>query len=316
MMKKPAGRNVIDTGKFGQYPEAVIGNDSLMLKVTALGATVRSLRFEGTETILGYRTPEEYLNGSCYIGAVIGRVASRIGNSTMRIDGTEYPLRPNENGNHLHGGPYAFDKREWEMETVTERAVRFTLFSPDGDNGYPGNLTAQVTYTLSENELRIDLEGDSDADTVYGPTSHMYFNLGGSGNVLDAELQINADRYLVMGEGNIPTGIAPCDATFDFRSMRRIGTNIDHCFVVRDEHMMCARRDSIQVDLYSDYTGLVVYTGEFLKDGFSPNAGLAAEPGFYPDAVNHPEYPSPVLRKSDHFHKYIRYVFSRVTENG
>ena len=307
---------MVQTGKFGDYPEAVISDGALKCTVTAFGAAVRSLAYEGTELVLGYGTPEEYRNDTCYIGVIVGRLASRIANSAMRIGETEYRLVPNENGNHLHGGPGAFDKREWNMETAGDHAVRMTLFSPDGDNGYPGNLTATVTYTVSGNELRIDLEGDSDADTVYGPTSHMYFNLGGSGNILDAELQINADRYLVMGEGNIPTGIAPCDATFDFRSMRRIGTDIDHCFVVRDEHMMCARRNSIQMDLYSDYPGLVVYTGEFLKDGFLPNAGLAAEPGFYPDAVNHPEYPSPVLRKGEHFHKYIRYVFGRVTENG
>ena len=307
---------MVETGMFGTYKEAVITDGDLTCTVCTLGATVRSLQFHGRELALGYGTPEGYLNGSCYIGAVVGRIASRIGHAVMRIDGTEYRLTPNENGNHLHGGPDAFDKREWNMEIAGDNAVRMTLFSPDGDNGYPGDLTAAVTYTVSGNELRIDLEGESDADTVFGPTSHMYFNLGGMKNVLDTELQINADRYLVMGEGNIPTGIAPCDAAFDFRSMRRIGRNVDHCFVVNEEHMLRAQGGDTRMDLYSDYPGLVLYTGEFLKDGFLPNAGFAAEPGFYPDAVNHPEYPSPVLQKGDHFHKYIRYVFGRVTENG
>ena len=300
---------MVETGMFGAYPEAVITDGDLTCTVCTLGATVRSLRLGGEELVLGFQTPEAYENGTCYIGAVVGRVASRIGHAVMRLNETEYRLVPNENKTHLHGGPRAFDKRKWSMETAGDRAVRMTLFSPDGDNGYPGNLTATVTYTVSGNELRIDLEGESDADTVYGPTSHMYFRLGGVQSALDTELQINADRYLLMGEGNIPTGIAPCDAAFDFRSMRRIGRNVDHCFIVNGEDMLRARGGDVRMELYSDYPGIVLYTGEFLADGFAPNAGFAAEPGFYPDAVNHPEYPSPVLKKGDHFHKYIRYVF-------
>ncbi|MBR0173145.1 MAG: galactose mutarotase [Lachnospiraceae bacterium] len=299
---------MVQTGKFGDYPEAVISDGALKCTVTAFGAAVRSLEYEGKELVLGYGTPEEYRNDTCFIGVIVGRLASRIANSVMRIGETEYRLVPNENGNHLHGGPGAFDKRKWHMETAGDHAVRMTLFSPDGDNGYPGNLTATVTYTVSGNELRIDLEGESDADTAYGPTSHMYFRLDGH-DAPETELQIHADRYLVMGEGNIPTGTAPCTGTFDFGTMRKPGTGLDHCFIANGEHMLRAQGGDVQMDLYSDYPGLVVYAGMHLTGGFAPNAGFAAEPGFYPDAVNHPEYPSPVLKKGDHFHKYIRYVF-------
>ena len=297
---------------FGEYREAEIEDGAITLCVTALGATVRSLKFAGEERVLGFQTPEEYLNSPCYVGGIVGRFAGRIARSVATIDDKKIFLIPSENEHHLHGGQFAFDKRKWDMETVSDRSVRFTLFSQDLDNGYPGNLTARVTYTVSGNELQIDFEGESDADTIYSPTSHMYFKPGITNNALDVQMRIAADQYLASDADGIPTGIEDCTGKFDFTAMRPIGENLDHCFVLNGNHALCARTDTMQLDLYTDYPGLTLYTGEFLSVPFKPNEGFAVEPEFFPDSPNHPEFPSPVLRAHEKFHKYARYVFTQL----
>ena len=297
---------------FGEYRAAEIEEGAVSLSVTALGATARSLLFEGRECILGFQSPEEYLNSPCYVGGIVGRCAGRIAKATARIDDKKIFLIPNENENHLHGGQFAFDKRKWDMTIESDKSVKFTLVSQDLDNGYPGNLTAHVTYTVSGNEVRIDFEGESDADTLFGPTTHMYFKPGALGNALRVQMRIAADKYIAVDAENLPTGIRDCTDLYDFGKMREIGANIDHCFVLNGSHALCARTDTTQIDLYTDYPGVNLYTGAFLTGAFRPNEGFAIEPMFYPDAPNHPEFPSPVLRAGKKFHKYARYVFTKV----
>ena len=300
---------------FGEYRAAEIEDGAITLCVTALGATIRSLIFAGEERVLGFQTPEEYLNSPCYVGGIVGRFAGRIAHSVATIDDKKVFLIPSENEHHLHGGQFAFDKRKWDMETVSDKSVKFTLFSQDLDNGYPGNLTARVTYTVSGNELQIDFEGESDADTIYSPTSHMYFKPGITNNALDVQMRIAADQYLASDEEGIPTGIEACTDRYDFKTMRPIGQNVDNCFVLNGTHALCARTDTMQLDLYTDYPGLTLYTGEFLTVPFKPNEGFAVEPEFFPDSPNHPEFPSPVLRAHETFHKYARYVFTQLKAN-
>ena len=296
------------------YERYVITSDRLSVSVASLGATVTSVCLDGRERTLGYATPDGYLQGTAYIGAVVGRYGNRIGKARFSLDGTEYRLTANENGNQLHGGPHAFDKRIWQADVLRGNAVRFTLLSPDGDNGYPGNLRAAVTYTVDGNGFGIDFEGDSDADTVYAPTTHIYWNLDGAAQILDTRLQMHANAFLPVNAENIPTGeMLPTAGAFDFSSPRRVGKDYDHCFILNGSPAARAAAGDVRMTLETDYPALQLYTGGMLTGLHGKNAGFALEPEYYPNSPNHPEFPSPILRKGVHFHKYVRYRFEKLT---
>ena len=186
--------------------EYLIDARRLQVSVMALGATVTGIALDGRPLALRYGTVREYLEGTAYIGALVGRYANRIGGASFDLNGRHYTLKKNEGENQLHGGPKAFDQRRWQAEILGENSVRFSLFSLDGDNGFPGNLHAAVTYSVSGGTLRLDFEGESDADTLYAPTTHMYFNLDGADSILDTVFQLNCAGWLETGEGLIPTG--------------------------------------------------------------------------------------------------------------
>ena len=293
--------------------EYLIDSGTLQVSVMALGATVTGIMLEGRQILLQYGTAREYLEGSAYIGALVGRYANRIGGAAFDLNGIHYSLTKNEGGNQLHGGPNAFDRRHWQADILGENSVRFTLFSPNGDNGFPGNLRAAVTYSVSGGTLRLDFEGESDADTLFAPTTHMYFNLDGADSILDTVFQMDCDRYLELGEGRIPTGrICPAEGRFDFSSPRPLGGDFDHCFVLRGEDACTARAGDVTMSVRTDYPAIQLYTGGGLGAPFGKNRGFAVEPEFYPDSPNHPEFPSPVLRAGEHFHKYVEYSFRTI----
>ena len=300
------------TESFGDTILYTLENGELRLQVCDLGATAVSLRFRGRELLLGYDSPEQYRAGTAYIGAAIGRVGNRIGGSSFPLNGRRYSVTPNEGPNQLHGGPNAFDMQRWTAEPLDDTALRFRLRSPDGENGYPGNLDAAVTYRLEGALLRLDFEGESDQDTLYAPTSHMYFDLAGDGRCLDAELRLNASRYVEPGEGLIPTGrLLPAEEAFDFRRLRRIGQDYDHAFVLDGEDACTLRAGGISMELRTDFPALQVYTGKFLQPPHIPHQGVALEPEYYPDGPNHPDFPSIVLRAGEHFHRWAEYRFSQ-----
>lgn len=205
---------MIEIQDFFGYEKYRLSRGRLSVTVINLGATVTEINFAGRSLALGYETAEEYLAGKNYLGAVVGRYANRIAGARFSLDGREYPLTANEGANQLHGGPDSFDKRAWTGEILGEYALRLRLFSPHGDNGYPGDLEASVTYTLEEDALRLDFEGESDRDTVYGPTSHLYFNLSEGGDIRSTELWINAPAYLPVDEALLPGEPAPAEGGF------------------------------------------------------------------------------------------------------
>ena len=298
--------------KFGAYDLYTIEGEALSVSVMTLGATVTSLRFHGRECVPSYDSPEGFLGGTAVLGAAIGRYGNRIAGAAFTLNGKEYRLAANEGPNQLHGGPDSYDRRVWDAE-VLDDAVRFTLLSPDGDNGFPGSLRAAVTYSVRGGVLRLDFEGDTDADTVYAPTSHMYFDLSGRENCLEAVLEVNASRYLEVREGLIPTDVTPVEGTrFDLRAPRRIGEAYDHCFVLDGERACVLRDGGVQLALYTDFPALQVYTGEFLPPPFKPFGALALEPEAYPDSPNRPDFPSTVLRPGEHFHRWAEYRFSEI----
>lgn len=302
---------MIEIRRFGSYERFVLSGGDLELSVCDLGATAVSLRWRGRETILGYASAEAYLAGQDYLGATIGRYGNRIAGAAFRLDGREYRLAANEGGNQLHGGPNAFDRRRWAAEPLDSCALRFTLCSPDGENGYPGTLTASVTYRICGETLRLEFEGECDKSTPFAPTNHMYFDLAGTRRVLDAELWIGASRYVEPGEGLIPTGrLLPAEGAFDFRSLRPIGQDYDHAFVLDGSHACTLRAGGLRMELHTDFPALQVYTGTFLHPPFGPRQGLALEPEFFPDSPNHPDFPSTVLRPGQHFCRWAEYRFS------
>ena len=287
-----------------------IRSKELQVSVMTLGATVTSLQFLGQEMTLGYSSAKEYLAGTYYIGAIVGRYANRIAGARFDLNGKTVEVAPNENGNQLHGGPNAFDRQVWQAEVIGENAVRFDLHSPDGENGYPGNLSAWVTYSVEGDRLRIDFEGESDQDTLFAPTTHMYFSLGSEEGIWDAKLQINADRYLAVDEQLIPAGEPlPARDTFDFRQLRPIRGDYDHCFILCGQDACRAEKDGVRMELKTDFPALQLYTGGGLTGVFRKNQGFAIEPEYLPDSPNRPEFPSAVLKKGEHFHKFVEYRF-------
>ncbi len=304
---------MIRESKFGNYERYQLENERLQLSVTNLGATVIGLRYCGRETVLGYDSPELYLEKDAYLGATVGRYANRIGGASFSLGGKIYELAPNEGANQLHGGPQSYNMRPWRAEPLGDEALRFTLESPDGDNGFPGNLSAAITYSLDGDCLRMDFEGVCDQDTVYAPTNHMYFDLSGRGQALEARLQVNSDELLEVRNDLIPTGRRlPTEGSFDFRQLRRVGEDYDHCFVLKGAEACTLEDGGLRLELLTDFPAVQIYTGRFLPAPHWANAGLAIEPEFFPDSPNHPEFPSTLLRAGDHFHRWAEYRFSKI----
>ena len=299
---------MIERSEFDGYGLFTLSSEQLEVSVTELGATVTKLVFAGKTLSLGYGTAAEYLAGRAYLGAIVGRFANRIGGGAFELNGKRCELTKNEGANTLHGAD-AFNTRRWRGE-ILDDGVRFTLFSPDGEAGFPGDLTAQVSYRVSGNILRIDFEGDAAEDTVYAPTSHMYFNLDGSRDVRGHVLQMNASGVLEVDGALIPTGrILPAEGAFDFSAPRTIGQNYDHCFVLSGEPACRVSAGGVSLTLTTDYPAVQLYTGAFLGEAIGANRGFAVEPEIYPDAPNKPSFPSATLRAGEHYHKYAAYAF-------
>jgi aldose 1-epimerase len=271
----------------------------------------------------------------------VGRFANRIAAGEFELDGSRYTLACNEKDrNHLHGGTVGFDKRVWSAEEIRKHdtvAVRFSYTSPDGEEGYPGELRVTVTYSLNEeNELTFDYRAETTKPTPINLTNHTYWNLSGpgSGTIYDHLLSLDCSRYLPANEQLIPTGeILPVEGTpLDFRKQKAIGRDIDrlpvgydHCFVADREgeglasiaHVF-APASGRGMELSTTKPAIQLYTGNFL-DGihgangavFDKHTALCLETELYPDAMNHPEFPSAVLRPGEIYaHTTVHRFFS------
>jgi aldose 1-epimerase len=295
----------------------------------------------GFDDVAGYES-----EGNQYFGCTTGRVANRIAKGKFTLDGKEYALAVNNGPNALHGGTErSLDKVVWKAEEVDGRngkGVRFTYTSPDGEEGYPGTLQIAVTYSLNDNNaLRIQYTATTDKPTPVNLTNHTYFNLSGHGSdtVLDHELTINADRYTPADDTLIPTGeIAPVAGTpLDFRTPHVIGARIgelvetqflgyDHNFVLNREEgargpQLCARLkdpgSGRVLTVRTTEPGVQFYSGNFLmgqkgKGGkeYKLRSALCLETQHYPDSVNHPEFPSTILRPGETYRHVCVYAFS------
>jgi aldose 1-epimerase len=293
-----------------------------------------------TDVVLGFDTLEAYLEQTEYVGATVGRVANRIGGARFTLNGTEYPLFANDFENCSHGGKTGFDKKNWKA-TVDGDSVVFTLFSPDGDENFPGNLTVMAIYTLTEeNALSIRYFAVTDADTLLNLTNHAYFNLAGQGGgtILGQTLAIDADRFTRIDPHILPTGeIAPAaGGPLDFSSAKPIGRDIgassenmdaargyDHNFVLRHPNggvefaaSACDPDGGIVMDVYTDQPGVQLYTPYDMnapagkngaRYGFRP--AFCLETQHFADAPAHPDFPSIVLHAGEVFHSETVYAF-------
>lgn len=319
-------------------------NGGASVCLITLGATVTELRVpnrHGTphDVVLGFDRLEDYETQSPYFGCIVGRVAFRIPGGQFDLDGCTYQLQQNQGPHHLHGGPNGFSWLVWQAEPLPDPeqpAVRFTLHSPDGDQGYPGNLDVTVLYTLTqENELRIDYTATTDQPTPVNLTHHGYFNLAGpaAGDVLDHVVWIDADQYSPTDESMTPTGqIAPvADTPFDLTRPVRIRDRMpqtggfDLAYLHNHPGGALALVARVQepgsgrtMEVLSTAPAVILYSGKWLPDRlegkagriYSKFAGLCLETGHLPGSVHHPNFPSVILRPGQQYRQTCIYRFS------
>jgi aldose 1-epimerase len=298
------------------------------------------------DIVLGFETLDGYLKGHPYFGAIIGRYGNRIANGKFQLNGVDYTLARNNGDHHLHGGLAGFDKVVWKARDVTRtdgQALELRYMSKDGEEGYPGNLSVTVTYTLTENsELRIDYSATTDKDTVVNLTNHSYFNLAGQGegDILGHEVTIYSEKFTPVDQGLIPTGeLRPVEGTpFDFRQPHTIGERIDgndaqlvfgkgydHNFVLSNQGGTLALAARVRepksgrvMDVHTTEPGLQFYTGNFLDGTLTGKAGkvynrrfaFCMETQHYPDSPNKPGFPSVVLKPGRQYRTTTIYHFS------
>ncbi len=293
------------------------------------------------DIVLGFDKLEPYLKGHPYFGATIGRVGNRIAKGKFTLNGKSYSLACNDGPNHLHGGVRGFDKVVWQAEPVTVKngvAVKFTYVSKDGEEGYPGTLTASVTYTLTnDNELRLDYAAKTDQPTPVNLTNHSYWNLAGDGDILGHHLALEADRYTPVDDTLIPTGeLAPVKGTpMDFTKPHPIGDRLlelqgsprgyDHNFVLNSGGGRMSRAASVYepkmgrtLEILTDQPGVQFYSGNFLDATLTGKRnvtyhkyhGFCLETQHFPDSVNQPKFPSVILRPGKKYKTSTVHVFS------
>lgn len=316
------------------------------LRLTNYGGRITSLRVpdedgEQVDIVLGYDDLESYLEDEYFLGAIVGRYANRIENGEFSLEGEKFSLTRNEGDHHLHGGEIGFHNRIWRAEPVKfdeGSGVKLRYLSRDGEEGYPGNLSARVTYVLTEdNEFKMRFEATADRLTVVNITNHNYYNLARENDtVLDHQLAVDADRFVLVNDEGIPTGeLRSVKGTpFDFREEKFIEEQItgefdqlrysggyDHSFVLNDgtgsDAKLYSPSSGISVVLETDQPGLQVYSANYLEEGnagnggspYGPRSAICLEPGNFPNAPNEPGFPNPVVRPGEPYEATTRLDF-------
>ncbi|WP_083940957.1 aldose epimerase family protein [Pseudoduganella violaceinigra] len=288
------------------------------------------------DLVLGFDTGEEYERDTSYMGALVGRFANRIAGGQFELDGKTFQLGQNEGPHHLHGGEAGFHKQMWQASaSVEDDRARLNLYrlSPAGEEGYPGSLLVMVTYELlAFGALRCLYQAVSDQATLFNISQHSYFNLAGTGKVLDHELYIDAENYLPVRDDLIPVGgVAPvAGGPFDFRQPRSIRDRLlvddaqlklaggfDHNFVLDGipgpQAVLAAPESGRRLEIYTDCPGLQFYSGQYMD---RPHAGLCLEPQQFPDAPNHASFPMLICRPGEPCSMSTLYVVSQGGRRG
>lgn len=335
------------------YVFTMVNSKGMSTEITNYGAIVISLFVPDKngkleDIVLGYDNFEKYLENPLYFGAIIGRYANRIENAEFQLNGKEYKLLKNNGRNHIHGGLNGFDKVVWnpEITCVGEKGqLRLSYLSPDGEEGYPGNLNVSVTYTLTEdNALEIDYYGISDKDTVINLTNHCYFNLSGNnaGEISGHRIMICADKFTVINEECMPTGeIRDVAGTpLDFRESAPIGPGIsssyeqiafgngyDHNYVLNVSGKKPEKAAKLfdptsgrVMEVFTTKPGLQFYSGNNIDGSMSgkggviygPRSGLCLETQYFPNSLKHRHFPSPVFKAGQEYRHTTCYRFSNI----
>ena len=325
--------------------------EKLEVQIATYGGEVLSIKVPDREgkvadVVLGFDTPNGYYEnsnskGAAFFGPIVGRYANRIAHAKFTLDGKDYTLAKNNGDNSLHGGPTGFHNRMWTGKIIPD-GVELTYLSKDGEEGYPGNLSVTVRYTVKGNELKIEYGATTDKDTVLNLTNHSYFNLSGQGNgtILQHELQLNASRFTPVDSGLIPTGeLKPVAGTpFDFLKPHTIGERInaddeqiklghgyDHNFVIDGGGTALTKaaevydsRSGRVLEVLTTEPGVQFYTSNFLdgsingKQGvaYPRNGALCLETQHFPDSPNHPAFPTTELKPDEKFHSVTVFRFA------
>jgi len=340
VQKEPFGRTADGTA-VDIY--TLTNGKGLKARIMTYGATLVSLEVPDRagktgDVVLGYDGFDGYTKSSPYFGSIVGRYGNRIAKGQFSLDGVAYRLATNNGENHLHGGIKGFDKVVWKAGPVREPGavgVKLNYLSRDGEEGYPGNLTVTVVYTLTnDNELKISYEAETDKATPVNLTHHSYFNLAGEGDILGHELTIHAEGYTPVDAGLIPTGeIRPVKGSpFDFTTPHAIGERIvqveggyDHNFVLRSGGGILAPAARVfepksgrVMEISTTEPGLQFYSGNFLdgtiagKGGkvYQRHFGFCLETQHFPDSPNKPDFPSTILRPGAVYRSLTSHKFS------
>ncbi|MCM1395790.1 MAG: galactose mutarotase [Corallococcus sp.] len=316
-------------------------SDEISVTICTLGATILSITVpdkdgNAVDVALGMTTAQDVAEKGDYMGSVVGRCGNRIANGEFTLNGVKYKLARNDGNAHLHGGNFGFNRKIYDAQVLGD-SLLLLASAADGEEGYPANLYFGVKYSVKGKNLCIDYYGTADNDTVFNPTNHVYFNLNGEsdGSILDNAVQIYADEYLQVDADLIPTEKASVDGTpFDFRSPKPIGRDIDaddgqlsvaggydHNFCVNGGRIATAYspKTGISMDVFTDRVGVQFYTGNFLKGQkgksvYGRRSGFCFETQMYPNAVNRPDFVSPVIRKWAKTHSQTTYSFSVIQD--
>ncbi|MDG1760960.1 MAG: galactose mutarotase [Flavobacteriaceae bacterium] len=341
--------NLTSHEKNGLSSYTLINEYGLSIEVLNLGGIICSINtpdrngvFE--DIVLGFKDPKHYLGEHPYFGAVAGRYANRIADGKFSLEGNEFTLAQNNDTNHLHGGIKGFDKVLWNVESLkNENGIQLSYTSKDGEEGYPGNLSVTVDYVLTkDNILKVKYRAQTDKTTVINLTQHSYFNLSGdfAAQILDHELQLNADKYLPLDNTQIPVGNyqSVVGTPFDFSTPKTIGRDIedknkqleigsgyDHCWVINNPNNEIVKAAEVYhpqsgrtMDVYTDQPGMQCYTGNFMdntlpsKTGgtYGPRSGFCLETQHFPNAPNEPNFPTTILNPGETFTSETWFQFS------
>ena len=313
-------------------------NNHLKITLSNFGASWLSCVVKhpkGDREVLVTTTPERWAEQSAYFGATVGRYANRIANGEYQLNGKTYFLAKNNGENNLHGGEKGASFVEWQVLEQSPQAVKFGYTFADGEEGFGGEVNAKVTYRLTDNQLEVDFDAVSDQATPLCLTNHAYFNLDDSPTIRHHSLQINASHYLPVGENGIPNGLLKSveNTSFDFREAKRIEEDLladtdqrsvrgyDHAFLIAKENQnftACLGVEDLKLQLDTSMPVVQLYTGNWLagqprgESGVCEDyAGVALEPGFFPDSPNHPELATfgGVSQANEPYHHSVYYRF-------
>ena len=300
-------------------------NTKLQAVFSPIGARLMALIVDGVDVVQGNAFDFNLATADTYAGAIAGRFAGRISKAQFPLDGATVKVTPNMGDFQLHGGPDNFAIREWNVE-ADDYSIWFTLHSPDGDQGYPGAMDATVIYKLKDDVLSLEIEATTTKPTIANLTNHAYWNMAGRGSVLGNELQINASAYLPLNDALLPSGeVRKVEGSrWDFRNLRPIAESYDNCFCLDGprgtmKHGLTLKdpKSGRNMEVWTTECAIQMYTAirwdETVpaKSGtLQPSQGLAIEPQNYPDAPNHKNFPSAILRPGEIYRNEMEWRFS------